>query len=90
MRPVDDPRTRNYHMPAPPPSKRTLPPSDLTSGDSSEIDDEDDGELPASGLVAPWEVLRGLADVAIERAAKVSPRSSFGCERPVTSAQGEW
>lgn len=41
-----------------------------TSGESSELDDEDNGELPASGLVAPWEVLRGLADVAIERAAK--------------------
>ncbi|KIY62636.1 hypothetical protein CYLTODRAFT_383348 [Cylindrobasidium torrendii FP15055 ss-10] len=35
-------------------------------------DDEpdDNGGLPAPGLVAPWEVLRGLADVAIERAAK--------------------
>lgn len=64
---------RNYHVSAPPGSKRTLPPSsDVTSADSSEIDDDDSGELPASGLVAPWEVLRGLADVAIERAAKVS------------------
>ena len=62
-------------MSAPPGAKRTLPPSsDLTSGDSSEIEDDDNGELPASGLVAPWEVLRGLADVAIERAAKVSAR----------------
>lgn len=53
-------------------SKRQAPPSsNVTSADSSDFDDEDGGELPASGLVAPWEVLRGLADVAIERAAKV-------------------
>jgi len=54
-------------------SKRHAPPSsNVTSADSSDFDDDDGGELPASGLVAPWEVLRGLADVAIERAAKVS------------------
>jgi hypothetical protein len=54
-------------------AKRTFPPSsNVTSADSSELEDEDNGDLPASGLVAPWEVLRGLADVAIERAAKVS------------------
>lgn len=53
-------------------SKRTAPPSsNVTSGESSDIEDEDNGELPARGLVAPWEVLRGLADVAIQRAAKV-------------------
>jgi hypothetical protein len=54
--------------------KRTAPPSsnsNATSADSTDIED-DNGELPASGLVAPWEVLRSLADVAIERAAKVS------------------
>lgn len=51
-------------------SKRAPPSSNVTSADSSDLDDEEDGELPASGLVAPWEVLRGLADVAIERAAK--------------------
>ncbi|KAI5835311.1 hypothetical protein K523DRAFT_411672 [Schizophyllum commune Tattone D] len=39
------------------------------SADSSDQEDEAGDELPASGLVAPWEVLRGLADVAIERAA---------------------
>ncbi|CCM03116.1 uncharacterized protein FIBRA_05237 [Fibroporia radiculosa] len=51
-------------------SKRGAPPSsNVTSADSSDVEEED-GELPASGLVAPWEVLRGLADVAIERAAK--------------------
>jgi hypothetical protein len=54
-------------------SKRPAPsPSNTTSADSTDQEDEDDnGELPASGLVAPWEVLRGLADVAIQRAAKV-------------------
>lgn len=53
-------------------SKRQAPTSsNVTSADSSDLDDEESGELPASGLVAPWEVLRGLADVAIERAAKV-------------------
>ncbi|KAI0686657.1 hypothetical protein BC835DRAFT_1379255 [Cytidiella melzeri] len=50
-------------------SKRAFPTSSTaTSADSTDAE-EDDGELPASGLVAPWEVLRGLADVAIERAA---------------------
>ena len=61
-------------------TKRGAPPSStVTSADSSEAE-EDGGELPASGLVAPWEVLRGLADVAIERAAKVSccPRERDG------------
>lgn len=54
-------------------SKRAAPPSStVTSADSSEAEEEG-SELPASGLVAPWEVLRGLADVAIERAAKVCP-----------------
>ncbi|KAJ3483300.1 hypothetical protein NLJ89_g12074 [Agrocybe chaxingu] len=51
-------------------SKRQAPPSsNVTSADSSDIEEDDDG-LPATGLVAPWEVLRGLADVAIERASK--------------------
>ncbi|KAF9447804.1 hypothetical protein P691DRAFT_760464 [Macrolepiota fuliginosa MF-IS2] len=50
--------------------KRPAPSSNVTSTDSSDVDDDENGELPASGLVAPWEVLRGLADVAIERAAK--------------------
>lgn len=51
--------------------KRPLPSSLLASGESSDFDEEDNGELPAQGLVAPWEVLRGLADVASRRAAKV-------------------
>jgi hypothetical protein len=50
--------------------KRPFPVSTETSADSSD-EEEDGGELPASGLVAPWEVLRGLADVAIQRAEKV-------------------
>ncbi|KAF8140417.1 hypothetical protein EV363DRAFT_1393324 [Boletus edulis] len=67
--------SRGYHVPAPPGAKRTFPPtSDII--DSSEAEDEENGELPASGLVAPWEVLRGLADVAIERAAKESGEAS--------------
>jgi len=45
--------------------------STLNLTNSSSLEDDDD-DLPASGLVAPWEVLRGLADVAIERAAKVT------------------
>lgn len=63
---------RGHDIQSPSGSKRTAPPSsNATSADSTDIED-DNGELPASGLVAPWEVLRGLADVAIERAAKVS------------------
>ncbi|KIJ68212.1 hypothetical protein HYDPIDRAFT_106363 [Hydnomerulius pinastri MD-312] len=68
---------RSYNAPTPSGSKRTLPPSsNVTSADSSDVEDDDNGELPASGLVAPWEVLRGLADVAIERAAKESGEAS--------------
>lgn len=64
---------RHFRPPSIPPhtqstSKKRVPSSNVTSADSSGAE-EDDG-LPASGLVAPWEVLRGLADVAIERAAK--------------------
>ncbi|KAH9056913.1 hypothetical protein EDB87DRAFT_1633199 [Lactarius vividus] len=46
--------------------KRPLAISNATSADS----------LPAQGLVAPWEVLRGLADVAIQRAAKENGEAS--------------
>ncbi|KAI9513069.1 hypothetical protein F5148DRAFT_1158448 [Russula earlei] len=56
-------------------AKRPFPISTTTSADSSDEDD-DGGGLPASGLVAPWEVLRGLADVAIQRAAKESGEAS--------------
>lgn len=52
--------------------------SNVTSAESSDVEDDDDGGLPASGLVAPWEVLRGLADVAIQRAAKEGRENS--CE----------
>lgn len=59
-------------------SKRNAPSSsNVTSADSSDFDDDDGGDLPVSGLVAPWEVLRGLADVAIERAAKVAQSCHF-------------
>lgn len=50
-------------------SKRHGPSSNVTSADSSDLDEEN-GELPAQGLLAPWEVLRGLAD-ATEHDAKV-------------------
>ncbi|KAJ6574941.1 hypothetical protein B0H19DRAFT_619992 [Mycena capillaripes] len=60
-----------------PSGKRHAPGSaPVTSADSSDIDEEDTGELPDSGLVAPLEVLRGLADVATERAAKENGDSS--------------
>ncbi|KAA1467894.1 hypothetical protein DENSPDRAFT_833050 [Dentipellis sp. KUC8613] len=66
---------QSKHLNVPGTSKRSLPHSTATSAESSEVEDED-GELPASGLVAPWEVLRGLADVAIQRAAKENGESS--------------
>ena len=50
-------------------SKRHGQSSNVTSADSSDLDEEN-GELPAQGLLAPWEVLRGLAD-ATEHDAKV-------------------
>lgn len=55
-------------------SKRTAPPSsNVTSASTSdfEADNDHDGELPASGLTAPWEVLRNLASVAIQQEAHV-------------------
>lgn len=44
------------------PARRALAPSNVTSLESS--DDEDGGELPGEGLVAPFKVLRELADWA--------------------------
>ncbi|KAL4069755.1 hypothetical protein V8B97DRAFT_1969116 [Scleroderma yunnanense] len=68
---------RNYRAPTPSGSRRVLPSSsNVTSVDSSDVEEDDNGELPASGLVAPWEVLRGLADVAIERALKENGEAS--------------
>ncbi|KIK70783.1 hypothetical protein GYMLUDRAFT_32836 [Collybiopsis luxurians FD-317 M1] len=59
------------------PGKRQAPSSsNVTSANSSDVEDDESGELPAQGLVAPWEVLRGLADVASERAAKENGDSS--------------
>jgi hypothetical protein len=39
---------------------------------NSSSDEADDGEINASGLVAPLEVLRGLADEAVKRSSRVS------------------
>jgi len=65
----EEPRQGGFRVPDPAiGSKRPMPQSTVTSADSSDNEEEDNGELPASGLVAPWEVLRGLADVAVERA----------------------
>ncbi|KAI0271423.1 hypothetical protein BC834DRAFT_818298 [Gloeopeniophorella convolvens] len=61
--------------------KRSLPISNATSADSSDVE-EDESELPASGLVAPWEVLRGLADVAIQRAAKATSEPASRTRSP--------
>jgi hypothetical protein len=70
--------------------KRPFPVSTETSADSSD-EEEDGGELPASGLVAPWEVLRGLADVAIQRAAKVSQNEHpYHLFTPTAIFAGEW
>lgn len=71
--------------------KRPFPVSTETSADSSD-EEEDGGELPASGLVAPWEVLRGLADVAIQRAAKVRQfeRQSLVSHITYPIFAGEW
>lgn len=54
---------------SPPPRKMAN--SNATSSNTSDVDEDDTGELPKSGLIAPWEVLRGLADVAVKRAAQV-------------------
>ncbi|KAI9449027.1 hypothetical protein F5148DRAFT_1291867 [Russula earlei] len=60
------------------------------SMDSSD-EDEDGGGLPASGLVAPWEVLRGLADVAIQWAAKASQcKHPFSLFHSYAAIVGEW
>lgn len=60
-------------------SKRTAPsssnPSNVTS-EHSDFDDDHEGELPAHGLVAPWEVLRNLANVAIQREQRENGDSS--------------
>lgn len=54
------------------------------NGGSDNSSDSDAGDLPDSGLVAPWEVLRGLADVAIERAAQEHCDSSGSHSRERT------
>ena len=71
--------------------KRPLAMSTATSADSSDVE-EDAVELPAQGLVAPWEVLRGLADVATQRAAKASrPHPVYDWFRSSTLVSaGKW
>ncbi|KAI9512442.1 hypothetical protein F5148DRAFT_1355083 [Russula earlei] len=60
------------------------------SADSSDEDDDGSG-LPASGLMAPWEVLHGLADVAIQRAAKASQcKHPFSLFHSYAAVVGEW
>lgn len=54
------------------PKRKVAGSSNVTSSNTSDYEDEDDTDLPSKGLVAPWEVLRGLADVAAERAAQVT------------------
>jgi hypothetical protein len=68
--------------------KRAVSASNAPSAESSDIEEEDNGELPASGLVAPWEVLRGLADVAVQRASKV-PNPLYQLSILLTPITGE-
>ncbi|KAI9454262.1 hypothetical protein F5148DRAFT_1326763 [Russula earlei] len=57
---------------------------------SSDKDDDGSG-LPASGLMAPWEVLHGLADVAIQWAAKASQcKHPFSLFHSYATIVGEW
>ena len=58
-------------------SKRHTFTSNAISAYASDPDNDDGGELPSSGLIAPLEVLRTLADMAMEQAAKVSSIISF-------------
>ncbi|KAI5124176.1 hypothetical protein M0805_000982 [Coniferiporia weirii] len=58
------------------PKRKAAGSSNVTSTNTSDFEDDDNGELPSKGLVAPWEVLRGLADVAAERAAQESGENS--------------
>lgn len=62
------------------PKRKAAGSSNVTSSNTSDLEDDDNGELPSKGLVAPWEVLRGLADVAAERAAQVRSCSILGWE----------
>ncbi|EJD03687.1 uncharacterized protein FOMMEDRAFT_120845 [Fomitiporia mediterranea MF3/22] len=58
------------------PKRKAAGSSNVTSSNNSDFEDDDNGELPSKGLLAPWEVLRGLADVAAERAAQESGENS--------------
>lgn len=64
-------------------SKRQYFHSTVTSAASS----DDEEELPSSALVAPIEVLRGLADAAAERAATEAKEQAKKSEHPVKLQQ---
>ncbi|GJJ09858.1 hypothetical protein Clacol_004082 [Clathrus columnatus] len=67
-------------------NKRNISSSNDTSANSSE--DEDSAELPASGLVAPWEVLRGLAEAAAEISAKARSNGHRPKRRKINHRHG--
>lgn len=83
-------RYQNQKNHTPTASKRHATTSTVNSADSSDLDDDRIEGLPDSGLVAPWEVLRGLADVAIERAAKVRPSQNINERTVSTRIKGKW
>lgn len=64
-------------------TKRSAGTSKVTSPHSSDLEDEDGGDLPARGLVAPLHVLQGLADVALEHARVRQPSSLLACPHPI-------
>lgn len=69
------------------PKRKAAGSSNVTSSNTSDYEEEEDnGELPSKGLVAPWEVLRGLADVAAERAAQESGENSESGSRQRSSS----
>jgi hypothetical protein len=47
-------------------SKRRAPPSSSNAASAESSDYEDEDDLPDPGLVAPWKVLMGLAEVAVQ------------------------
>ena len=53
-------------------SQGKIPSSNITSSSTSDAEDDNSniGELPKKGMLAPWKVLRGLAEVASEMAAQ--------------------
>jgi hypothetical protein len=55
--------------------------STSNSAGSSDNEAEDEGELPTEGMVRPWEVLRGLADVAVQQDRIVRYDQTLLCTR---------